>query len=64
MIADLTDVPVDDAERLEHAWGIQIAMDMLHDALITPAEFLWLCDEAATAEPIGGGVGHVALSAL
>jgi len=50
MMLDLAEVPVDDAERLEQHWGIGVALDMLHDGLITPAEFLWLCEETAEAE--------------
>jgi len=50
MTLDLVQVPVDDAERLEQRWGISIAVDMLHDGLVTPAEFLWLCEETAEAE--------------
>ena len=50
MTVDFTHLPVDDAERLEQRWGISVALDMLHDGLITPAEFLWLCEEAAEAE--------------
>ena len=50
MTYDLVQVPVDDAERLEQRWGISVALDMLHDHLITPVEFLWLCEETAEAE--------------
>ena len=50
MTIDLTHVPADDAERLEQRWGISVALDMLHDGVITPNEFLWLCEEAAEAE--------------
>ena len=50
MTFDLTHVPEDDAERLEQSWGISVALDMLHDRVITPTEFLWLCEEAAEAE--------------
>jgi hypothetical protein len=50
MTLDLAHVPADDAERLEQRWGISVALEMLHDGLITPAEFLWLCEEAAEAE--------------
>jgi hypothetical protein len=50
MTLQLVQVPVDDAERLEQRWGISVALEMLHDGLITSAEFLWLCEEAAEAE--------------
>jgi len=50
MTLDLTQVPVDDAERLEQRWGIGVALEMLHAGDITPAEFLWLCEETAEAE--------------
>ncbi len=50
MLLDLSHIPADDAERLEQRWGISVALDMLHDSVITPAEFLWHCEEAAEAE--------------
>ena len=50
MTLQLVQVPVDDAERLEQRWGISVALEMLRDRLITPAEFLWLCEETAEAE--------------
>ncbi|HZQ58786.1 MAG TPA: hypothetical protein VFA84_12145 [Acidimicrobiales bacterium] len=50
MTTELSHLPPDDAERLEQRWGISIALDMLHDGLITPTEFLWLCEETAEAE--------------
>jgi hypothetical protein len=50
MRLDLTHLPADDAERLEQRWGISVALDMLDDGVITPTEFLWLCEEAAEAE--------------
>ena len=50
MTLDLSQVPIDDAERLEQRWGISVALDMLHDGVISPAEFLWLCEETAEAE--------------
>jgi hypothetical protein len=50
MLLDLAHLPEDDAERLEQRWGIAIALDMLHDGMISPTEFLWLCEEAAEAE--------------
>ena len=57
MLLDLNDIPTDDAERLEQRWGISVALEMLHDGLITPAEFLWLCEETAEAED---GLAHCA----
>jgi len=50
MTLHLAQVPADDAERLEQRWGISVALEMLHDRLITPAEFVWLCEETAEAE--------------
>jgi hypothetical protein len=50
MALDLAHVPANDAERLEQRWGIGVALEMLEDGLVTPAEFLWLCEEAAEAE--------------
>jgi hypothetical protein len=52
MALDLAHVPADDAEQLEQRWGIAVALEMLEDGLITPAEFLWLCEEAAVAEDV------------
>jgi len=49
MTIDLAHVPVDDAERLEHRWGVRVAMEMLHEGLISVSDFLWLCEEAADA---------------
>ncbi len=52
MTLQLVQVPVDDAARLEQRWGISVALEMLHDGLVTPAEFLWLCEETAEAEDV------------
>ncbi len=52
MTIDLAHVPVDDAERLEHRWGVRVAMEMLHEGLISASDFLWLCEEAADAPVI------------
>ena len=49
MLIDLTQVPADDAERLEHRWGVQVAIEMLQEGLLSTADFLWLCEEAADA---------------
>jgi hypothetical protein len=45
----LAQVPKDDAEQLEHSWGVKVALEMLSDELITAMDFLWLCEEAAHA---------------
>ena len=49
MLIDLIDVPADDAEQLEHRWGVRVAIEMLEEGLISRADFLWLCEEAADA---------------
>jgi hypothetical protein len=38
-----------DADNLERRWGVPIALEMLHERLITPIDFLELCHEAAAA---------------
>jgi hypothetical protein len=45
----LMQIPPHDAEQLEHTWGVKAALEMLSDDLITPCDFLWLCQEAAQA---------------
>jgi hypothetical protein len=50
MAYDLAQVPPDDALRLEQRWGISVAVEMLQGGVITPVEFLWLCEETAEAE--------------
>ena len=52
MLVNMTDVAVDDAEQLEHRWGVEVAVEMLHEGLLSPTQFLWLCAEAANAEDL------------
>ena len=40
---------VDDADHLESRWGVPIALEMLHERLISPMDFFELCQEAASA---------------
>jgi len=42
---DLTD----DADQLERRWGVPIALEMLHERVISPIDFFELCQEAAAA---------------
>jgi hypothetical protein len=42
-------VPAGDAEELEGHFGVGAAIGMLHDGLVAPKEFFWLCAEAADA---------------
>jgi hypothetical protein len=49
MLTASIQVPNDDAEQLEHGWGVKVALEMLNDNLITPRDFLCLCEEAAQA---------------
>jgi len=44
---------LDDADRLEAAWGIPVAMEMLREHLITPLGFFELCEESV--EPFSDG---------
>jgi hypothetical protein len=37
------------ADDLESRWGIRVALEMLREQLITPLDFLELCEEAASA---------------
>jgi hypothetical protein len=39
----------DDADQLEGRWGIPVALEMLHERLITALDFFKLCQEAAHA---------------
>jgi hypothetical protein len=39
----------DDADQLESRWGIRVALEMLREQVITPLDFLQLCEEAASA---------------
>lgn len=39
----------DDADQLEGRWGIPVALEMLHERLITVLDFLELCEEATDA---------------
>ena len=48
-MAELTEVPMDDAEQLAGCFGVQVAIEMLHEGLVSPEEFLWLCADAADA---------------
>ena len=41
---------LDDADQLEAAWGIPVAMEMLRERLITPMDFFELCEESV--EPV------------
>jgi len=51
------DVPTDDAERLEHQWGVTTALDMLLDHEITALEFIELCEESADAPEVAVAPG-------
>jgi len=37
----------EDADQLEGRWGIPVAMEMLRERVITPLDFIELCEEAA-----------------
>ena len=37
----------DNADQLKSRWGIRAALDMLREQVITPLDFLQLCEEAA-----------------
>jgi len=50
MLTAVTPDLLDDADRLEAAWGIPVAMEMLIEHLITPLDFFELCEESV--EPI------------
>ena len=39
----------EDADDLESRWGIRVALEMLREQVITPLDFLELCEEAAGA---------------
>jgi hypothetical protein len=38
-----------DATELESAWGIRVAVEMLREQVVSPQDFLKLCQEAAEA---------------
>jgi hypothetical protein len=38
-----------DADHLERCWGVPIALEMLHERLISTMDFFELCQEAASA---------------
>jgi hypothetical protein len=38
-----------DADHLERCWGVPIALEMLHERLISTMDFFELCQEAAHA---------------
>jgi hypothetical protein len=40
---------MDDAEQLAGRFGTQVAVEMLHEGLVSPEEFLWLCADAVDA---------------
>jgi hypothetical protein len=39
----------DDADKLECRWGVPVALEMLHEHVITVLDFFQLCEEAANA---------------
>jgi hypothetical protein len=39
----------DDADKLECRWGVAVALEMLHEHVITVLDFFQLCEEAANA---------------
>jgi hypothetical protein len=46
----------DVADHLESRWGIRVALEMLREQVITPLDFLELCEEAAARpdQPVTG----------
>jgi len=38
-----------DADQLECHWGVPVALEMLEEHLISPLDFLELCEETASA---------------
>jgi len=38
-----------DADQLEERWGVPVALEMLHEHLITALDFFELCEEVADA---------------
>jgi hypothetical protein len=50
MATYLTEVDPGDADQLERDWGIKVAVEMLHEGLVSPMGFLVLCAEAAGAD--------------
>jgi hypothetical protein len=49
MTVHLTQELIEDADHLEREWGVRVALEMLHDGLLSPTDFLWLCEESADA---------------
>jgi len=49
MLAVISSDIEEDADRLEARWGIPVALEMLHEHVITVLDFFELCGEAANA---------------
>jgi hypothetical protein len=53
----LSPVLENDADQLEGTWGIPIALEMLQERIITPLDFVELCEETVRAIPTTSTLG-------
>lgn len=54
----LSPILENDAGQLEGRWGIPIALEMLQERIITPLDFVELCEETVQAIPTTPIAGH------